>query len=445
MNSEAPRAAYHAGLAIALVCCLIAARANAESATWRTLEEMSGEDRALFDASTSTPRDASIPYVPAEPYPFEAPYTAEEMGYRSAEFVHISRWSHALIDIFGVVTSSGFINQGASVSFVVANGRNGLEGYIRDTPPGEVYGKWAIYDTFPPESEGVQQLWTPFRTDKEFRTKMDFFIYSPQLRRVRRQPEPRRDQRFPDNSQTFDDVIGRDPWEFEWDLLGTDVLYETLRFPSTRPTITFNVEGQGFVEQPTTSIKPMGAAFEHYRSDGGVECWVVKATAKADWLPDYNEKYLVLWIEKNTFYPLRREKYAHDGHLMMIEERITKNENPALGDFGYTAMATLYWNVDYDLIGYSLHDAHGLREWTQEQEEMIFTAEFMRRDWLIEPIKSQARIESPDQFFLRPHLYPDKFPADRNPTLPPTVDARYRAQEAAGHLVFETGGGATTE
>jgi len=168
------------------------------------------------------------------------------------------------------------------------------------------------------------------------------------------------------------------------------VLYETVRFPSTRPTITLNVVGQGFVERSGADIKLMGDDFDHYLPGGGVACWVIKATAKPDWLPDYNEKYLVLWLEKTTFYPLRREKYGTDGRLIMIEDRLAEKQNPALGDFGYAAMASIYWNVDHDLIGYSLHDAQGLRDWTEEQKKMIFTAEFMRRQWLVEPLKTHA-------------------------------------------------------
>ncbi|MEX2482301.1 MAG: DUF1329 domain-containing protein [Gammaproteobacteria bacterium] len=425
---------------LVLVICA-GAPAAAEDRTWRTVDELDEEERALYDPARTTPRDSAIPYIPAEPYPFEPPYTAEEMGYRSAEFVHISRWDYALVDVFGVVTSSGYINQGATVGYIATGGRDGFKGYLHDKKAGEIYTRWLMHDTFPPENEGAQQLWLPYRTDDEFRTKMDFFIYSPQLRRVRRQPEPRRDQRFPDNSQTFDDVIGRDPWEFDWELIGTDVIYETMRFPVTRPKITLNFPGKGFVERDTSSLRPMGDEFPHYGPDGGVECWVVKATAKPEWLPGYAEKYLVLWLEKNTFYPLRQEKYGHDDRLMMIETRLAEKQNPALGEFGYAAMMTTYWNVDFDLIGYSNHDAHTLREWTEEQKDMIFTAEFMRRQWQIEPLKTQAIIDSPDQFFLRPHLSPDKFPAVRNPRLKPVVEARYRAQEAAGKLIFETGGG----
>lgn len=429
----------------AALTCVIVTHAFAQEPTWRSIEDMSPADLALYDPSRSTPRDTAIPYIPAESYPFEAPYTSEEMGYRSAEFPHVSRWSATMIDVFGAVTSSGYINQGASILLMATPGRPGLPGYIHDTTPGDVYTRWTFYDTFPPESEGAQQLWIPFRTDKEFRTKMDFFIYSPQLRRVRRQPEPRRDQRFPDNSQTFDDVIGRDPWELEWQLLGTDVLFETLRFPNTRPTITLNMPGQGFVERQTASLKPMGDNFEHYGPNGGIKCWVIKATMKPDWLPGYKERNLVLWLEQTTFYPLRIEKYGNDGRLMMIEERMSKKENPALGGFGYAALGSVYWNLDHDIVSYSFHDAHNIRDWTKEQADMLFTAEFMRRQWLFEPIKSQTRIDSPDKFFLRSHLYPDKFPNDRNMTLPPEIDLRYRAQEAAGHLIFETGGISTAE
>ena len=139
--------------------------------------------------ATAAPRDSTIPYIPAEAYPFEAPYTAEEMGYRQSEFTHTARWDHLMIDTFGVVTTSGYINQGGVVMNVAVGGRGGLLGYIADSKPGEVYGKWTIYNTFPPESEGTQQLWLLDRTDMENRTKMDMFIYTQSLRRVRRQPE----------------------------------------------------------------------------------------------------------------------------------------------------------------------------------------------------------------------------------------------------------------
>ncbi|HJP37022.1 MAG TPA: DUF1329 domain-containing protein [Gammaproteobacteria bacterium] len=441
LRRETTNARRRVGLALVALLCggSMIADANAEQ-IWKTVAQMSAEDKALFDPATSTPRDSEFPYMPAERYPFEAPYTVEEMGYRAANFPHVARWQGAMLDVFGAITSSGYINQGETIFYMMLEPGVGYEGYLYATKPGDVYGRWMAYDIFPPENEGTQQLWATRRTDREFRTKMDFFVYSPQLRRVRRQPEPRRDQRFADNAQTFDDVIGRDPWEFEWELLGTDVLYETIRFPTTRPTITLNRHSQGFVERATDSLKPMGDDYPHYLADGGVACWVVKATARDDWLPGYSEKTLILWLEKTTFYPLRREKYDKDGALMTVEVRLAEHERPELGTFGYTAFSTVYWNIPNDLISYSFHNPMHVREWTEEQKAMIFTAEFMRRDWLIEPMKGQVLISDPDEYFLRPHLHPEKFPGERNVAVPAQVEARVRAQNEAGHLVFETAG-----
>ena len=408
------------------------------AASWTALEHLSAADKAGFDPAVSTPRDAQFPYMPAERFPFEPPYTAEEMGYRSAEFPHVSRWEGTLLDVFGVITSTGYVNQGETVFYLMLDGKEGYATYLYDTAPGAIYTRWMTYDTFPPESESTQQLWLPRRTDAEFRTKMDYFIYSPQLRRVRRQPEPRRDQRFPDNAQTFDDVIGRDPWEFEWRLIGTDVLYETVRFPNTRTTIAL-ANADGVVEErATSSVRIMGDTFDNYTADGGVACWVVVATAKADWLPGYSEKKLILWLEKDSFYPLRREKYDLEDRLMTVEVRLVHQPRPDLGAHGFAAMQTVYWNVENDLISYSFHDPHRPHAWTDEEKAMIFTAEFMRRDWLYEPMKSDVLIKDPDQYYLRPNVYPDKFPAERNTALEPAIEARVRAQNEAGRLIFET-------
>lgn len=406
--------------------------------TWKRVDELGDAELESYDPGTETPRDPKIPYLPAEPYPFEPPYTAEEMGYRSTEFPHVSRWPHGMVDVFGVVTSSGYLNQQAQVGWVMLEGRPGLEGYVDDVDGGDVYARWMLYNVFPPESFHQQQLWLPRRSDRVHRTKTELFIYAPALRRVRRLPQPRRDERFPDNAQTFDDVIGRDAWEFDWRLLGTDVLHETVRLPNTRPTITLSEAERGFVEYAAEDLKVMGDAYPFYREDGGVDCWVLEATAKEEWLPDYASPKIVWWLDRHAFYPLRMEKYDREGNLEMIEVRLAKQENPDRGEFGYASLAAVYWHVPLDLLGYSIHDAHDERTWTEKDEELLFTPEFMRRQWLVEPLKSLALIDEPAQFFLRPRLYVEKFPENRTVVVPPDLAARIEAQEEAGHLVFET-------
>jgi hypothetical protein len=60
----------------------------------------------------------------------------------------------------------------------------------------------------------------------------------------------------------------------------------------------------------------------------------------------------------------------------------------------------------------------------------------MRRVWFVAPLKSQATIPVPEEFFLRPVLYPDKFPQERKVTLPSPLKERFEAQEESGRLVF---------
>ena len=69
--------------------------AASQEHSWQTVETLSNEELQAVDLATDTPRHAEFPYLPAEAYPFSAPYTAEEMGYRAMEFTQRPRWSCA--------------------------------------------------------------------------------------------------------------------------------------------------------------------------------------------------------------------------------------------------------------------------------------------------------------------------------------------------------------
>ena len=425
-------------LAVLLCPAVVGAQDNgARPKSWKMLAELSAEEKAGLDFRTDTPRSATIPYLPAEPYPFEAPYTAEELGYRSMEFTHVSRWSHVMADAFGSMTSGGYLNQGVTIglNFYMPD-EDGVAGHLA-TPPGQDFFRMVFYYSSPAELQGAQDLWIMHRTDKDNSTKLDYFAYAPAMRRVRRIPQPRRGERFPNNVQSFDDIIGRDAWEFRWRVLGTDVLYETVRFPNTRPTVTLANPDGTFFDAATDQLKMMWDSYPFYRPDGGVECYVVESTTREDWLSNYPTSKLIYWLDRHYFYPLRIEQYDHDGQLQVVEVRIARQDNPALEDKGYAALMTLYYDVSLDLMSYSIHDAHLVKEWSVKDKEVAFSPDFMRRGWLMHPLKTQTLVNSPAEFYLRPLLYPDKFPHDRTVAPAPEVAARIRAQEAAGHLVFE--------
>jgi hypothetical protein len=409
--------------------------------TWRRISELSAPEREAIDLRAETPRDAEIPYLPAEPYPFEPPFTAEEMGYRLLHFSHNARWPHVWSDSVGSLTSAGYLAQSTTVTRASPETQApGVPGHMH-TAPGKPVLRLGYFFTYPPRRDGMHFVWTLRRTDKEHRTKLDEFAYSPSMRRVRRQPQQRRDEPLLYNVQNLDDVTGRDPWEFTWRVIGADVLRQTVRFPVTRPTMTLAHGDGSFYDVRTGDIRIMGDTFPFYTADGGVECLVLVAEPRESWLPDYAASKLVYWIDAHYFFPLRIEQYDVQGRLDTVQVRLARQENPALGPEGYTGTLTVYWDLELDLTSYNLHDAHKLVEWSEDERAILFSPDFMRRRWPKYWQPTQARVASPQQFYLRPSLERGKFPEERRLELAPDLAARIRAQDAAGHRVFDVPGG----
>lgn len=417
------------------------ANGQTQAKTWKTVEDLSPEERAELDFRPETPRDAQIPYLPAEAYPFSPPYTAEELGYLMFELDTLRpRFSHIWLSTVQSMTAGGYMlgtikNNTAILYFP----KNGIGELLR-WPAGREYMRAFTQMTSPPESDGDQQLWFEYRTDHTFTKKQDRYLYRPGLRRIRRQPQPRREDRFPNNAQSFDDLQGRDPWEFTWTILGTDVLYSTVRFPNTRPLVTITRPDGSTYDQDTKALKIMGDGYPAYRTDGGVDCYVLESAPRPDWLPNYYRSKLIYWIDKKFFCPLRMEQYDLNGNLILVADRLSRNEYPEDGRLGYTPLIVLYWTTDIDLMTAAFHDYHKKMDWLADRWETYFSAEFLRRGWFLSSLKTRGDVPYPDQFYLRPLLHLDKFPAHRSISLAPEVMARVAAQEAAGHIVFETSG-----
>ncbi|MGE0822825.1 MAG: DUF1329 domain-containing protein [Candidatus Binatia bacterium] len=419
----------------------LSALAQSSSKTWKTLNELSPVEREPLDLRSDTPRDAEIPYLPAEPYPFAPPYTAEELGYLAFELDTLRpRFSHIWLSVVQSITSTGYILTTLKNNTAILYFPPDSVASLLRMPAGTQYMRAFSQFTSPPELDGDQQLWFEYRTDQSFTKKQDRYLYRPGLRRIRRQPQPRRTDRFPNNAQSFDDLQGRDPWEFTWTILGTDVLSSTVRFPNTRPSVPITRQDGSVYQQETKALKMMGDSYPAYTPDGGVECYVVESLPRPEWLPEYYCSKLIYWIDKKLFCPLRIEQYDREGKLRMIAERIERSEYPEDGRSGYTPLIVLYWAADIDVMTAGFHDYHRKVNWLDDHWESYFSPEFLRRGWFLSPYKSRAQVDYADQFYLRPLLYRDKFPDHRQIDLAPEVAARVAAQEAAGRLVFEVSG-----
>jgi len=435
----------HLSTLVGLVCCglvcLLPSQATSleqPARTWKTVAELSAEERTSLDLSPDTPRHPQFPYLPAEPYPFSPPYAAEEMGFRAMEFTHWKRWSCAYVQVYGSIDAYGFfLNWGKNITLIFHREPEGLAGYLY-AGPGQNHYRTLLQYTAPPEAYGSQSLYVRYRTDQTFTKKQDVFRYVPALRRVRRYPAMPRQSKYPGYALTFDDDVGRDAWEFSWRVVGTDVLYETVRFPRTRPAITLANANGTFTEVPTQKLKLMGEEYPLYTAEGGVKCYVVEAKAKPEWLPDYYAPRLLYWLDQHAFFPLRIEEYGKDGNLIYIAVRIAKQLNPALGERGYGVLMQLDWDASADILSYLIQDAHRVHRWSQADQQVFFTPEFMTRSWVLMNLKSQAEVRKPEEYFLRPALEEDKFPEERRIALSAELRARVQAQEEAGHPVFTT-------
>ncbi len=415
---------------------------NSRPRTWQTVADLSPQERQKLDLAVDTPRHPQVPYLPAEPYPFTPPYTAEEMGYRLMEFTSRPRWSAVFARAWSSISTQGvLLSPGSATNFLAYNASAaGVEAELALKPGEEIYRSLS-QRTAPPAAEGSQRLSIRYRTGKEFIKKEERFRYSQAKRRVRHDAPLRRQGKVPNMALTPDDNYGRDAWEFSWRILGLDTLYQTVRFPNTRPTVMLrNGQTGQFQERRTAELKLMGDSYRYYTAEGGVRCYVVEAQARPEWLPDYYVPRLLFWLEEHSFFPLRIEKYGPDGKLIDIEVRLAEIFNPDLGERGYGSLFTVYWDIADDLMSYFVNDSHRVTAWNPQEIDLFFSPDFMRRQWSLDSsVKTQAQVPSPDLFFLRPALEEGKFPEERPLRIPPEIIARIQAQEAAGRLVFEVG------
>lgn len=289
----------------------------------------------------------------------------------------------------------------------------------------------------PPQSANEPpSLLIGYRTDHTFITPAETLISRPGLPPFRHRIG--REDRAPNRVGTFEDVIGRNAWEFSWRTLGTDVLYHTVRFPVTLNSLLMS-DGKGNpISIPTSEIKLMGNDYPAYTANGGVPCHVLEAVPQNEWLPDCYLSKLIYWLDQRSFFPLRIEQYDKAGKLTLITVRIVTHANPQLGEQGYAMLLELSWDIPRDLMTASTHGVIP-KTWSAEEQQAFFHPGGRPREWMPQAAGSLEQFREAAQFYLRPSLNEDKFPDERLIALPPELIARIAAQEREGHLDYSKG------
>lgn len=405
-----------------------------QARTWRTITELSASERGKIDLQTQTSRDPKLSYLPAEQFLFTPPYTAEEMGLRAMEFPHSPWWNCLILDIGVTLTSTGSLHQEVGVVATLYLPAQGFPGHLYQTPPGQELFRWLSHSVMPPQlADESLSLLIGYRTDHTFVTPAETLVSRPELPPFRYQLG--REDRAPNRVGTFEDAIGRNAWEFSWRILGTDVLYRTVRFPATVNSVLIPDDKGNPISVPTEDLTLMGSDYPAYTADGGVSCYVVEAVPQKEWLPNYSLSKVIYWLDQRSFFPLRIEQYDKAGKLTVITVRIATHANLQLGDRGYAMLSELSWDISRDLLAASTHGVI-LKEWSAKERQYFFHPGGMPPAWVPKALNDFVRPSKPEDFYLRPSLDEEKFPAERRIELPSELAARIAAQEREGHLVF---------
>jgi hypothetical protein len=267
-------------------------------------------------------RDPQYPWVLKASFPFkpswprrDVPYTGEElMWFRECHF-----WSGE-----GAVTQDYF-------GYSPTMNRRGLivskNFYIKRTQYWDrfdeivhynkgINGVWQKVFTIldnPPENRGFAQLMIKYNNAPGKWRDPDRYMWIPALRRVRRSAGGDRQDDTLGFPASNDDNGERQIWEFTYEIIGEDVVYEINGMKGTQML----GDPKMIVDHPYYPGEGIwGDGTNPYREDGGVECWVVKTTPKD---PKYYLGYMLHWIEKRTKLELRQEQYDHEGNLWRIE------------------------------------------------------------------------------------------------------------------------------
>jgi hypothetical protein len=229
--------------------------------------------------------------------------------------------------------------------------------------------------------------------------------------------------------------------------------YRAMEFPHMPRWSAIFVDGfgsitsSGFLQQAKTAggvlaVHADGLTGYLYATPPGGEYfrWLFQDTTPPE---SYGNQTLMVGYRTDRTVSTRLDSFFYspslrrrEGKLVKIEVRTARLMRPELQERGYASFLTVYWDLDLDMMTYSFHDNFTLREWSEKDRQVLFRPDFMRRGWFLAPLKFLEEIRSPEEFYLRPHLDREKFPQDRRIEISGELEARIRAQEEAGHLVF---------
>jgi len=370
----------------------------AEGKTWKAIEEMSEKELKAWQIdsrwSYEIPRHKDFNYLPEEIYPFEPPFSGEEIAFLGEDIIFPGRQCKNEAAHLALVNKRGHMLQ-ITWMFKTKFYYDGFAQKLYSLKPGDVEVKHYLLYDFPPEERGRGLLMWDIKDDPQSRQEQERWIYYTSLRRVRRVMGAEGEDNILEADLTYDDDIMRDTWEHSHKLIGIDTLYE----------------GNG-------REKFMGEDGP-YTEDGGVECYVVLSKPGAPWAErkDYYLSQWVTWYDRHTFAAVRMEQWDKKGNLFKIHIKCYDNwgkmsSQPRDNRDQLLRMEWYVWDLDIDHETWARLNPPSYFD--IDCPDDIFTVRHMKnqRFWR-DDLKTIPRLKHAEEMPPKPHLWPEKFPAHR--------------------------------
>ncbi len=388
----------------------------AEVKTWKAIEEMSEKELASWQIdsrwSYEIPRHKEFNYLPEEIYPFEPPFSGEEITFLGEDIIFPGRQCKDEAAHLALVNKRGHMLQ-ITWMFKTKFFYDGFAEKLYKLKPGDVEVKHYLLYDFPPEERGRGLLMWDIKDDPNSRQEQDRWIYYTSLRRVRRVTGAEGEDNILEADLTYDDDIMRDTWEHSHKLIGIDTIYE----------------GNG-------RRKFMGESGP-YTEDGGVECYVVLSKPGAPWADrkDYYLSQWVTWYDRHTFAAVRIEQWDKKGNLFKIHVKCYDNwgkmsAQPRDNRDQLLRMEWYVWDLDIDHETWARLNPPSYFD--VDCPDDIFTVRHMKnqRFWR-DDLKTIPRLKHAEEMPPKPPLWPEKFPAYRTVVI--ADDLKKKIEEEKRH------------
>ncbi len=406
----------------ALLACLFFVSGTSgakQEKTWKSVNDMTRQELEAWKIdirwSSEVPRHKDFKYLPEEIYPFEPPFTGEEISFLGEDIVFPGRSCKDEAAHLATVNKRGHMLQ-VTWMFKTKFFYEGFAEKLYKLKPGDVETKHLIVYDFPPEERGRGLLlWDIKDTPDDFR-EQERWIYYNSLRRVRRIQGGSGQDNLLETDFSYDDDFMRDTWEHSHKVIGVDTIHE--------------INGR----------KKFMGENGPYTPDGGVECYVVLSKPGTPWADrkDYYLSQWVTWYDRHTFAIIRIEQWDKKGNLFKIHGKCYDNWDKMARqprDNRDQLVMTEWYAWDLDLDHESWARIIPPTRFEVDCPDDVFTVRYMKnqRSWRND-LNNVSRLKHSEEFPSKPPLWPEKFPKYRNVVIPDDLKAKIAKEKRSRWL-----------